>query len=326
MQSNGEASGPSGGFQHQALIYGSDEEFLDVAFPFVQEGLSSNQPTLIAVQDRNVENLRSALGGTPEGLTLHAVDEWYETSARTREKFSRWAAERSGRGNRVRLMGEPPWAIGHDAQIRDWARHESVINLAFAGRPVTFICPYDASVLPEEVIGHGLDTHPQIVDPDGTAMSASYEDPADFCRRLDISVEPQREEPALELSFRLEDLPALRRTIGLLAQDAGLAPARSEELVLAVNEITTNALIHGRPPARVRLWSTEDELVVEVKDAGDGIRDVLAGQLTPPPGGLGGRGLWLTRQLCDAVEVRNGDGCTVVMHAALSSARAPTAA
>jgi anti-sigma regulatory factor (Ser/Thr protein kinase) len=65
------------------------------------------------------------------------------------------------------------------------------------------------------------------------------------------------------------------------------------------------------------VWRAEEEVVVEVTDTGDGIRDVLAGQLTPPVSGPGGRGLWMTRQLCDAVEMRNGKGTTVVMHAAV---------
>ena len=29
---------------------------MDVAFPFVTEGISSDEPTLVAVQDRHVEN------------------------------------------------------------------------------------------------------------------------------------------------------------------------------------------------------------------------------------------------------------------------------
>lgn len=326
MQSHGEASDPSAGFLHQALIYGSEQEFLDVALPFVRQGVSSSQPTLVAVQDRHVENLRSALGGTPEGLTLYPVEEWYETSAQTREKFVRWAAEKAQGRKRVRLIGEPPWAIGHDAQVRDWARHESVINVAFAGHPVTFICPYDARALPEEILGHAMDTHPQMVDAGGTSVSESYEDPLAFCRRLDAEVEPNGGEPALELSFGLDDLPTLRRLVGRAARDAGLPPAHSDELVFAINEIATNALIHGLPPATVRVLHADGEVVVEVSDAGDGIGDVLAGQLTPAADGLGGRGLWLARQLCDAVEVRHGEGCTVVMHAAtargVSSTRA----
>jgi anti-sigma regulatory factor (Ser/Thr protein kinase) len=137
----------------------------------------------------------------------------------------------------------------------------------------------------------------------------------------------QSSEPAFELEFGLRDLPLIRRAIGSFAVDAGLSGSRTEEVVLAVNEITTNAVIHGRPPATIRAWRTEEEIVVEVTDAGDGIRDVRAGRQMPPASSVGGRGLWLTRLLCDAVEVRNGKGCTVTMHAATPSRdRAPTAA
>ena len=75
-------------------------------------------------------------------------------------------------------------------------------------------------------------------------------------------------------------------------------------------------MVHGRPPATLRIWQGSGELICEVSDAGDGIKDVLAGQLTPPPNRIGGRGIWLARMLCDAVEIRNGVGCTVSIHAA----------
>jgi anti-sigma regulatory factor (Ser/Thr protein kinase) len=328
MHSNGEASGPHKRFVHQALIYGSDREFIDVALPFIEDGLSAKQPTLVAVQGRHVENLRAALGGTPYGVTLHPVEDWYETSARTREKFARWAGDRTGRGRRVRLIGEPPWAVGHEAQVRDWARHESVINVAFAGRPITFICPYDARVLPQNVLRHARDTHPEILDAGGASPSNSYENPLDFCRRLNLAVEAQRGKPALEMEFDIDLLPAVRRVVGSFMLDAELGESRAEELVLAVNEIATNAVIHGRLPATVRAWEANGEIVVAVTDAGEGIRDVLAGQLTPPTASLGGRGLWLTRQLCDAVEVRcDESGCTVTIRAATPSGDlAPTAA
>jgi anti-sigma regulatory factor (Ser/Thr protein kinase) len=67
----------------------------------------------------------------------------------------------------------------------------------------------------------------------------------------------------------------------------------------------------------MRVWQGAGEIVVEVADAGEGIQDVLAGQLTPSAGGLGGRGLWLARLLCDAVEVGcDQQGCTVTVHIA----------
>jgi anti-sigma regulatory factor (Ser/Thr protein kinase) len=319
MQSSGEASVPGSGFVHQALIYGSDQEFMDVSLPFVEAGLSSKQPTLVAVQDRHCEGLRDALGETAEELTLCPAEEWYETSARTRDKFARWVAERTWIGGRARLIAEPPWSLGHQAQVRDWARHESVLNVAFAGQPLTLMCPYDASALPEEILRHARGTHPEIVDRDGVSPSPFYEDPTDFCRRLDAAVEAQHGTPALELTFGLDDLEGLRRTVRSFVREAGMAEWRADEVVLAVNEVATNAVIHGRPPATARVWHGDDEIVVEVADSGEGIHDALAGQLAPPPTALGGRGLWLTRLLCDAVEVRSKGVSAVTLRTALTS-------
>jgi anti-sigma regulatory factor (Ser/Thr protein kinase) len=203
--------------------------------------------------------------------------------------------------------------------VRDWARHESVLNLAFAGYPVSFVCPYDASELPPEIIEHAESTHPMIVGPEGASYSEAYESPLEFCRRLDSSVAHPAGEPRAELSFGLADLSVVRRTIGSFALDAGLPRSRADELVLAVNEIATNAIVHGRSPATLRAWRGDGELVFEVSDSGSGIKDVLAGQLTPAKGDPGGRGLWLTRLLCDAVEITNGTGCTVSLHAAAPS-------
>ena len=319
MHSHGDASAHGADFVHRALIYGSDHEFLDVAVPFVVDGLNSGQATLVSVQSRHIENLRAALGGTPEGLTLAPVEDWYETSARTRDKFARWAGERVEGGRRVRLIGEPPWTVGDEARVRDWARHESVLNISFASLPVTFICPYDARALPHDVLEHARDTHPEIVDGSGSSPSDSYRDPREFCRRLDATVQAQWRPPSLEMRFGLGDLPALRRAVGSFAIEAGLSGARTEEIVLAVNEIATNAVLHGRPPATLRVWHTEGDMITEVTDAGDGIRDSLAGQLPPPAEGLGGRGLWLTRLVCDAVEICNAGGCIVTMHTATPS-------
>jgi anti-sigma regulatory factor (Ser/Thr protein kinase) len=299
---------------------------MDVALPFVEQGLDSREPTLVALQERHIENLRAALGAISGELTLIPAEEWYVTSARTRDRFARWAVERVEEGGRVRLMGEPPWTLGHEARVRDWARHESVVNVAFASLPVTFICPYDARVLPQEVLDHARETHPEIVSAAGVSPSSSYEDPRDFCERLDSTVEVQSREPSLEMMFGLGDLQSVRRLVGSFAIDAGFAGPRTEEIVLAVNEIATNALLHGQPPATVRAWNADDEIILEVVDAGEGIPDALAGQLPPPAQGLGGRGLWLTRLLCDAVEICNAGGCTVTVHASAPSAEPATAA
>jgi anti-sigma regulatory factor (Ser/Thr protein kinase) len=315
MQFHGEASVPHGkGFEHWALIYGSDEAFLETALPFVEDGVGAGEPVLVAVQGRNIESLRAALGGEPEGLTLLSVEEWYETSARTRDKFVRWAGEKTGSG-RTRLIGEPPWAVGNEPRIRDWARHESVVNVAFEDMPVSFMCTYDSRVLPAEIVEHARHTHPEIASTEGPAPSAVYEEPREFCRRLNTEVERPEGEPTKVLDFNLADLSKMRRLVTSTAVASGISGSRADELALAVNEIASNAIVHGRLPATLRIWEGKGKLICEVSDAGDGIKDVLAGQLTPPLAGIGGRGIWLARMLCDAVEIRNGVGCTVSIHA-----------
>jgi anti-sigma regulatory factor (Ser/Thr protein kinase) len=314
MHNNGEASAPDTAFVHPALIYGSDDEFMQVALPFVEQGIAAGEPTLVAVQGRNIENLRAALGGEPDGVTLLSADEWYESSARTRDKFGRWVRERVGT-SRVRLVGEPPWEVGNEAQIRDWARYESVVNVAFAGLPVSFICPFDSRVLTPAILEHAHSTHPEIVGSEGFAASDTYEDPLEFCRRLDSRVERPEGDPATVLDFKLADLHRVRRLVTSMAVASGLPGSRADELALAVNEIASNAVVHGSPPATLRIWQGDGELICEVSDAGKGIKDALAGQLTPPPDEIGGRGIWLARMLSDAVEIRNGTGCTVSIHA-----------
>jgi len=315
MDYYGEASAPNEAFVHSALIYGSDDAFMDVALPYVEEAIDAHEPVLVAVQSQNLENLRAALGGEPEGTTLLANDEWYETSVSTREKFASWAKERIGSG-RARLMGEPPWAVGNDALVRDWARSESVINVAFEDLPLSLVCAYDTREPPREIVEHAHSTHPQIMEPVGLSPSESFEDPRAFCRRLDSLVERPGGRPATVLDFNLADLQEVRRVVTSMAAAAGLTGSRADELALAVNEIASNAVLHGKLPATLRIWQRDGELICQVRDAGDGIKDVLAGQLTPRLEGIGGRGLWLTRMLSDAVEISNRTGCTVSIHTA----------
>jgi serine/threonine-protein kinase RsbW len=122
-------------------------------------------------------------------------------------------------------------------------------------------------------------------------------------------------EPSAVMDFKLADLHRVRRLVASQAIACGLPAARADEIVLAVNEIATNAVVHGRPPASLRVWAGDAELTCEVSDAGDGIKDALAGQLAPASDAAGGRGLWLARMLSDALEIRNGTGCTVSMRA-----------
>jgi anti-sigma regulatory factor (Ser/Thr protein kinase) len=122
----------------------------------------------------------------------------------------------------------------------------------------------------------------------------------------------------IALEFRRRDLGRLRRRVFSCAAEAGLRGLRLQGFVMAVNEIVTNAVVHGGGLGRLRLWYAGRQLVCEVSDAGPGIPDGRLPPDRPPIEATSGRGLWLTRTLCDAVSLETGrHGTTVRLAAAV---------
>ena len=120
------------------------------------------------------------------------------------------------------------------------------------------------------------------------------------------------EPPLIALEFRRPDLGRLRRKVAACAAEAGLAGIRLQSFVMAVNEIVTNAVVHGGGLGRLRLWLAGRQLVCEVSDTGPGIPDGQVQTDRPPAEATSGRGLWLTRTLCDAFSVETGGNGTTV--------------
>jgi anti-sigma regulatory factor (Ser/Thr protein kinase) len=121
-----------------------------------------------------------------------------------------------------------------------------------------------------------------------------------------------------ELTFTAADLGDLRRSLSEWARSQRLDVERSEELVLAVNELTTNSVRHGGGGGRLRMWRDGETLLCEVQDSGHIEQPLLAHSL-PAQDARSGRGLWLVDQLCDLVEIRSAPGETIVrVHTRLS--------
>ena len=308
----------AGGFVHRAQIYESEQEFLEVAVPLARAGIGAGEAVLARVKGTNADALLDALGSDAYAVDVDAAERFCETPSRTRSKLLDWVRTRAD-GGRVLMIGEPQWPLSSGAGIREWARHEAVINLAFAGLPVTLVCPFDARGLPASIIEHAEHTHPQILRAGGVADSPAYADPRDFCSALNDEAAAMNGTPAAELRVDAERLSALRELVQGQAWEAGIAVARIADVVLAVDEVATNAIVHGAQPVDLRVWRESGELVFEVSDSGAGIDDPVAGQLVPSGDASAGRGLWTARQLCDSVEFRrNPSGVAVTLHLTLS--------
>jgi signal transduction histidine kinase/DNA-binding response OmpR family regulator len=72
-----------------------------------------------------------------------------------------------------------------------------------------------------------------------------------------------------------------------------LADAVIEDATLMVSEMLTNAVVHGRPPVRLRLRKTSDELTIEVDDGSS----AMPRRLRAGPDDLHGRGLAIVAEL-----------------------------
>jgi anti-sigma regulatory factor (Ser/Thr protein kinase) len=100
----------------------------------------------------------------------------------------------------------------------------------------------------------------------------------------------------------------------------GLPEQNISGLLIVATELATNAIRHGGGTGRLRLWRTDNTLHLQVSDDGPGITDpYLAGTRPVPLTAVGGRGLWIVRQLCDDLHVATTAGTTMTASFHLSS-------
>ncbi|MFF7679288.1 ATP-binding protein [Actinacidiphila glaucinigra] len=129
--------------------------------------------------------------------------------------------------------------------------------------------------------------------------------------------EPSAGDPAaggcpLERDFAEGDLPRLRVLTEEFAMRAGLPAANRGEFVLAMNEVASNAIVHGGGRGRLMLRRTEGEVQCRVTDGGPGFDAAVIPELLPGLDSRCGRGLWLVRLVTDHLSIVRGPVGTVV--------------
>jgi anti-sigma regulatory factor (Ser/Thr protein kinase) len=301
----GGCAGP--GFRHDALLYDSAEQLAAVAAPFLLEGLAAGDGAVIAVGPEAADVLREAVGHDPLVLVLeqHAL---YRSRTPTAITRFRGLGEQASPGRRVRVVGEVDFGTTV-ADRHEWQRYEAVVNDAFAASPLWGLCVFDARRLPEEVLTTARHTHPHLVSAGGRSANPDYVDPATYLGTLPVPDEPlERTSPALAADD-VTDFIGLRRTVRRLLSAVDGPEDLVNDFLVAVDEMTSNGIRHGRRPIDLRLWAAPGTLVCTICDAGAGPADPFAGY-GPAHGedlSAGGMGLWLARQLCDHVALRRDE-------------------
>ena len=307
LRPRGPGTPPRGTFVHPALFYDGDEEYLAGTVPFIRTGREAGEPVAVAVPGVRLGTLRKALGPAADEVTWLDMSEEGRNPRRIIPAVLREFADRHTAG-RVRIIGEPVWPGRSAAEYPACAQHEALINLAFEGRGVSILCPYDVAGLPSAAIADARATHPVVIDGRGERASAEYAPDRivrDYNRPLP---EPAG---AVAMSFDLDALPLVREFARRHAARLGLGPGAVDDLELAVNELAANSCLHGGGLGTARLWAEDGHVLCEIRDAGT-ITDPLAGRRPSDMTPNGGRGILMVNHLADLVRVHTGPDGTAV--------------
>jgi anti-sigma regulatory factor (Ser/Thr protein kinase) len=298
-------------FRHEALLYSGHHGFLAGTVPFIRAGLEAGEPVLAMVSPTKIDLLREALNGASGDVRFADMHDVGSNPARMIPAWRQFIDDHGDPGRSLRGIGEPIWAERSPAELVECQRHESLLNLAFAdGCAMRLLCPYDTDALDGPVIAEAHRSHPVIVEDGAERESDDYHGidvvAAPFAHPLSS---PPRD--AATLLFSGETLDAVRHFVADRAGQMGMDAARRADLVLAVNEVATNSVLHGGGEGTLLVWREGEVLIFELRDGGY-FDHPLAGRERPRPGRVGGHGLWLANQLCDLVQLRSFTTGTVV--------------
>jgi anti-sigma regulatory factor (Ser/Thr protein kinase) len=298
--------------QHRALLYGDAGALVGALEPFVRDGLDRGESVLVALGAEQLGWVREALGDAADAIeAVDAAEMYARHGPMLSSLLQRFVVEGTPGEGRIRVVAEQSLTAATPVRTRAYLRYEAAANVAYRPFAASVLCPYDTARLPDEVLAHALETHPEVLEATTTRASPRFTDPREFIRRHSRVERPPAD--ADELAFEdLADVQHVRHRVSLLADAAGLARAQVDELNVAVTEVVTNALRHGGPPRRLWAYTSDDAFVCQVQDGGGGLTDPLAGYIVPDLAGTSGRGLWLAHQLCDVVEAATDEAGTHV--------------
>ncbi len=298
-----------GSYRHDALLYDDQEQLVATAVPFLRDGLAAGDAAVIATSADTASLLRDAVDGDPRVHVLERGDVYRARTPTAITTFRQLADERSEAGaRRVRVVGEVDFGETERDWL-EWQRYESVVNKALADWPLWGLCVFDAQRLPEPILESARQTHTSIVTPAGRLPNPDFVAPADYLRSRPIPAEPLEATAPRLWARDVADFIGLRHAVAAELATVDAPRDLIEDYLLAVDEMTSNAVRHGKPPVSLRLWVGPDRIVCSIDDHGPGFDDPFAGY-GPAHGedlSRGGMGLWLARQLCDHVDLSGDD-------------------
>lgn len=298
------------GFSHEAMLYRGPADRVDQLSAFIREGLALDEWPCVVVDPGTIEALTDGLGPDASRVRFADMRVVGRNPGRLISVWTDLVRELTDQGRTIRGVGEPIWATRSVEELLECARHEALLNLAFADGPAwRLVCPYDVSDLPPALVAEARRNHPTVTIAGSRDPSDRYHSPYDAAAQLTDPLPPA---PATAATWELSvaSITDLRRAVVASGRTSGASAARVDDLALALDEVASNSIRYADGGV-ARLWRTDLSLIAEVEDSGR-ITDPLAGRRRPAPGSTSGFGLWLAHQLCDLVQIRSTPAGTIV--------------
>lgn len=170
---------------HCVVTYGSDDEYVGSAVPFILEGIARDDTVLAVTPRRQSGLLHEALGVDAGRVEFMDAAVWYRSLMSAATGYRTYVQERFDRGAPwIRIIGEPAWTGTSDAELAEWFRYEALVNVSFATSPATVVCTYDTRALPKSAIDSARHTHPQVMEHREVMASPTYQQPEEFLLNL----------------------------------------------------------------------------------------------------------------------------------------------
>jgi anti-sigma regulatory factor (Ser/Thr protein kinase) len=288
--------------RHDLFVYETDAAIAAQVERFVVAGLEADEAVTVVVSPRKQRLLCEAIGAAADFVSFLDTGDVYtrpEAAMATFEATVRKSEEALDAG--IRVYGELP-ICDTRAEWNRWIAYESLVNRVFARRPVVLMCGNDRRVVPEAVVRQAWHAH-RVVHAGVWQISRDYEEP----EALVPSLEPPFEPVGGLRSLPVGDGRLQERLAGELTVE-GVPEGRARDLLVAAREVLTNAERYGNGVREFRVGRVGERFVCEIKDAGAGFDDPLAGYLPPAPRARDGAGLWIARQLTSRLELHSEPG------------------
>src|SRR5437764_8908983 len=120
-------------FEHEAMFYADEREFMDGTSAFISDGVARSEPVLVVLAADKISALRRALGRDARRVRFADMAEVGANPARIIPAWRAFASDSQARRTAFRGIGEPIWAERSADELVECQPPEALLNLAFAG-------------------------------------------------------------------------------------------------------------------------------------------------------------------------------------------------